>query len=91
MFHKDAHHFYALLNAVAPSGRVYADTRMDTSWAFRQAYVGCSVIDRLVTYLCTDMTRRARSKKSRMRTVVLLLLGNGQVWANTLKTCNGKH
>ena len=30
--------FLASLNAVTFSGRFYDDTRMDTSWAFRQAY-----------------------------------------------------
>lgn len=32
-----------VLNAVTFSGRIYDDTRMDTSWAFRQAYESCSV------------------------------------------------
>jgi hypothetical protein len=30
--------YIPFLNVVAFSGRVYGDTRMDTNWAFRQAY-----------------------------------------------------
>jgi hypothetical protein len=61
------------------SGRVYGVGRMDTNWAFRQAYAqSLTVIHRLLTSFLIDMTQRAKSKKSKMRTVMLPLLGNGQ-------------
>ena len=79
--------FLAFLNTVAFSGRVYGDTRMDTNWAFRQAYAQLiCVINLSSTCFSTDMTRRARLKKSRMHTVVLPLLGSGLVWVNSPKT-----
>ena len=40
---KDDRRLLAIPNVVTSSGRVYGDTRMDTSWAFRQAYASCSV------------------------------------------------
>lgn len=88
----DAHHLSAFLNVVAFSGRFYDDTRMDTSWALRQAYArSIRSFIQSSTIIFPDTTRRARSKKNRMRIVVLLLLGSGLVWVNIPKTCNGKH
>jgi hypothetical protein len=82
--------YLPFLNAVA-LGRVYGDTRMDTNWAFRQAYVQLiRIISQSLPIFSTDTTRRARLKESRMRTVMLLLLGSGQVWVNFPKTCNGR-
>jgi hypothetical protein len=79
------------LNAVAFSGQVYGDTRMDTNWALRQAYAQLiRIISLSSTIFSTDTTRRARSKESRTRTVVLLLRGSGLVWVTSLRTCNGR-
>ncbi len=84
--------YLPFLNAVAFSGRFYGDTRMDTNWALRQAYIwSIRIIMQSLTIFSTDTTRRARLKKNRMRTVMLLLLGSGLVWVNSPKTCSGKH